>query len=284
MKLHNMELRELYSPEGSQLRHDQLEMLEMLKVLARILEENDIPWWLSSGTLLGAARHNGFIPWDDDMDIVMLRKDYKRFLRVMKKYESEEYVFHSMCSDVEYVNSFGKFRKRAGCVNSKNRRNEYYKWRGVGIDVFSIEKTNYAAARISSVIYNNLQHPTVYIRVAWIRRLLIRLVEFLCLGLINPFLRIVGLLNPKKQYHYSLGTGWAKHVFYMHDTFPLATACFEDSDMPVPHDVDSYLSNVYGDWRAIPGEDVIMKSIHCREYMDEIQARKNNSTGNCDNI
>ena len=274
MKLHNHSLRELYSPEGSSLRTVQLEMLEMLKVLAEILDNNNIQWWLSSGTLLGAARHQGFIPWDDDMDIVMLRKDYKRFVRIMKEYDSKEYVFHSMDSDVEYVNTFGKFRKRSGDIHSKNKRNKYYKWRGVGIDVFSIEKTNYAAARIASVVYNNLQHPTVYIRTAWLRKLSARLVELLCLGLVNPLLRIVGLINPRKEYHYSLGIGWAKSTFYERDIFPLTTARFEDTDMPVPNDTAAYLTNVYGEWRDVPTDKTIMDSIHCREYKDEIIGRR----------
>ena len=65
-----------YNPEGSLLRRDQKELLRILKTIAAICDANGIQWWLDSGTLLGAARHKGFIPWDDDVDIVLLREDY----------------------------------------------------------------------------------------------------------------------------------------------------------------------------------------------------------------
>jgi hypothetical protein len=53
-------------------------------------------------------------------------------------------------------------------------------------------------------------------------------------------------------------------------TFPLTSTEFEGTMMPVPCDMDSYLTTVYGDWRKIPSEEVISKSIHCQEYKDEI--------------
>lgn len=261
-----------YNPEGSLLRKDQKELAVILKFLADICEKNGIRWWLSSGTLLGAARHKGFIPWDDDIDIVLMREDYIRLEKILCELDSDEYVFHCMNTDVDYVYAFGKFRKREGQVRSQNRRYRYYKWKGVGLDIFAIEKTNYFAARAAKSLYN-IQKLTSHISAGWIRKPLIRSIELVNFKLLHPLLRLVGKINPNEEYHYALGTGWPKHTFYEKDIYPLTKAEFEGEFMPVPKDMDTYLTNVYGDWRKFPSDESIMKSIHCQEYREEISER-----------
>ena len=266
-------LRERYNPDGSALRRDQLELVRMLQFVAEVCRENDIRWWLSSGTLLGAARHKGFIPWDDYLDIVMLREDYDRFEKLMLSLHDDEYVYHCMDTDVEYVNVFGKFRKRQGRIHASSRRYRYYKWAGIGLDVFAIEKTNAFSAHVSRFLYHEFQHLTSYIADARLRRFLIRFIETVHFNLVNPVLRLIGKINPGQEYHYVLGTGWPRHTFYMKDTFPLTMAEFEGMMFPVPKDMDAYLTNVYGDWRKVPSHESIRKFIHCQEYIDEIYGR-----------
>lgn len=270
----NDALRAKYNPDGSLLRNDQLELLRMLKAFDKICKEHNIEWWLSSGTLLGAARHEGFIPWDDDLDIVMLRKDFKRLDRVMRKMRDEEYVYHSMSTDIDYVYAFAKFRKRKGEIDEGHRRSTYYKYKGAFIDIFAIERTNYFSARASSIIYNNLQHLTSYIGWAWLRRPLIALINILCFGIVIPILRLIGLVNPKGEYHYVLGSGWGRHRFFAKDTFPLTTIKFEGEEFPAPKDTDAYLTKVYGDWRKIPTEEQIRKAMHCPKYIAEFESRQ----------
>ena len=273
-EVNDEQLKQRYSPEGSALRRDQKELLRMLKKVDAICKEHNLKWWLSSGTLLGAARHKGFIPWDDDIDIVMLRKDAKRLEKILLKMDDPEFVFHTMRSDVEYVNCFGKYRKREGRIAVNNRRYDYYKWRGIGFDIFSLEKTSFFAAKAASTIYGNLQHLTSYIRCGVIRKPLIRFIELLCLGIVFPILRVIGLINPKGEYHYSLGQGWSKHTFFMSDAFPLTTTEFEGEQMPAPKNMDASLTRVYGDWRKLPNEEQIRKSIHNQEYIKEIYGDK----------
>ncbi len=68
-------------------------LLMMMKDFDALLRKHDIPYWLVGGSALGAVRHGGFIPWDDDMDIGMLRKDYERFLQCALNDLDDKYVF-----------------------------------------------------------------------------------------------------------------------------------------------------------------------------------------------
>jgi len=259
-----------YNPEGSVLRNNQKDLLEILKDLSDICDRHGICWWLSSGTLLGAARHKGFIPWDDDIDIVMPRKDFKRLRKILLAEENDRYFLQCIQSDVEYVNLYMKFRKKGVRLKTLNPRTRYFKHAGPFVDIFCIEYTSYWTAYLSKFLYYSLQHPTSYVKVKWLRRTLNVLVEFICLGLIIPVLRILGKINPKHEYHYELGSGWPRHTFYKKDIYPLAKAEFEGVLYPVPKDMDNYLTNVYGDWRTLPEEKVIRNSLHTYETIEEI--------------
>ena len=79
--------------ERELLRKVQLTQLEIAKEIRRVCEENDIPYFLTCGTLLGAVRHQGFIPWDDDMDVGMLRENYEKFCRIAPEKLKPEYCW-----------------------------------------------------------------------------------------------------------------------------------------------------------------------------------------------
>jgi lipopolysaccharide cholinephosphotransferase len=68
------------------LKDVQLRLLNLLKIIDEIARENNIDYWIDGGTLLGAVRHGGFIPWDDDLDICLLKKDYDKLIPLLKKY------------------------------------------------------------------------------------------------------------------------------------------------------------------------------------------------------
>ena len=78
-------LKARFNPEGSLLRVHQHRMMELLLAFDAICKRHQIRYWLIGGTLIGAARHQGFIPWDDDMDVQMLREDYLRMLEILPK-------------------------------------------------------------------------------------------------------------------------------------------------------------------------------------------------------
>lgn len=93
------------------LRQLQLTMLEILKVFDRFCREHDLKYSLYAGSLLGAVRHKGFIPWDDDLDVCMSRADYERFLTLWQQDPPEGYVLQNKENSVYFDQSFSKIRK-----------------------------------------------------------------------------------------------------------------------------------------------------------------------------
>ena len=86
------QLRKQYNPDGSQLRTIQLCLLDILIEFDRVCRKNGISYWIDSGTLIGAARHGGFIPWDDDLDVCILRKDRKRVAQALTRDLREPFI------------------------------------------------------------------------------------------------------------------------------------------------------------------------------------------------
>lgn len=123
--------------ERSLLRRVQMTQLEILQEVDRVCRENDIHWFLCCGTLLGAVRHQGFIPWDDDVDIGMLREDYETFCRLAPEKLNARFCVQSWYTEPAYPLPFAKVRMRNTlCVEAKSavfRENGFY------IDVFPFD-------------------------------------------------------------------------------------------------------------------------------------------------
>jgi lipopolysaccharide cholinephosphotransferase len=113
--------------------HDHL--YRMLEEIADFFEQHDIDYSLFAGTLLGAVRHKGFIPWDDDIDLFMTEDEFKKFLGVAHLLPSY-FKIQSQETDPDYELEFPKIRDERTVVLEKGKENRTYKYRGLFIDIF----------------------------------------------------------------------------------------------------------------------------------------------------
>lgn len=120
------------------LRKVQLIELEILKDVDRVCRQNEIKYTLYGGTLLGAVRHKGFIPWDDDIDIAMPRGDYERFLEIAPNCISDQYYVESSKVNPDYVYSFCKVKANNTIYMEECTANINIH-QGVWIDVFPLD-------------------------------------------------------------------------------------------------------------------------------------------------
>ena len=101
------------------LRDIQLEELNILREFCRVCEALNLRYYLTAGTLLGAVRHRGFIPWDDDIDIAMPREDYDRLSRHWREVLSPGYTYQDYRSEPNFPYYFAKVRKRVPMLLSR---------------------------------------------------------------------------------------------------------------------------------------------------------------------
>ena len=134
------ELKEKYNPEGSNRRKAQLRMLEMLTFLDVFCRDHNICYWLDSGTLLGAMRHQGFIPWDDDTDVCMPYEDYKRFVKLFGNKQIGDFVLQNHDTDPGYYRYWSVVRDlKSEYVHSDDLYTEKsIKYKGLQIDIFPV--------------------------------------------------------------------------------------------------------------------------------------------------
>lgn len=240
------------------LRELQLAELDILVEVARLCERHDIPYWLDSGTLLGAVRHGGFIPWDDDIDICMPADALPRFTELARRElpphlqvqtpQTEPSLRMPQCK----VRNLNSLMVEGGDDFSK----PYAK--GLFIDIFPMEpwpslpdsftrRTARGYCRANAILH--AQH-TYSLRAA---------AELFYFGAKRAWLRacwtVAGLCAGKDKYYSNIlcqsGNG-NRHL--RRTIFPLGRIAFEGMEFNAPADPDTYLRDLFGEYRQLPPE------------------------------
>lgn len=248
------ELRNRYNPDNSSLRKMQLNMLDILLYFDKFCMDNNIRYWLSSGTLLGAVRHKGFIPWDDDLDVEMLTGDYDKFVSLRDKFDNNIYILQDKKSDSEYIAPFPKIRLIGSHIKEIHNRDIGYKYDGLYIDIFIRDRSTFLCTKISHV-FQYLSFLISSRNNVFIRRILKNTCYYSMHYLVFPVMKLIDILfSDKESYGYKLGTGFYDRMKDT-DLFPLGQVSFENHIFPAPYNTDGYLKEMYGNYEELPDLD-----------------------------
>lgn len=264
------ELRKRFNPDGSVLRRQQLLLLDILDAVDAVCRKHNIPYWLSSGTLIGAVRHQGFIPWDDDLDIEMLKEDYDRLMKVLPAELPERFALQNHDTDQNYFLTYAKVRDRSTRIEENPPYGRIFKEQGAYIDIFPMEHLprafDWLAGHLHGQIYNQLNNPNLT-QEQQIKR--VRSIYRLNTRYAFPALRALSHVIGNKKY---LLPTYGTPRFGLRnrdEIFPLKQMMFEGRLLPVPNDTDAVLRRIYGDYMKLPDVDHLTPHYNKIEFLND---------------
>ena len=267
-------------------------LLATFKFTVSFLEKHNLKYWACGGTCIGAVRHKGFIPWDDDIDIMMPRDDYYRLLELRDTMKGSGYSM-ACNQDDGYFYDFGKIMDDSTTIVE-------WKWLpfvfGVYVDVYPVYQTDLDEDEIDSLIayyqthfygrfgqVNNhttlkdvfTNHEIDMLRAYFGRHgsLMTRLKGQNRNQLLKEWTEFEKTLNKNRgDKIVSYIEGYLGHKTYKREWFDkLIDMPFEDTTIKVPEKFDDYLTYVFGDYMVLPPED--KRDSHHNKYYTNLKER-----------
>jgi len=242
-KKNNIDIRTL-PPATGQLRDIQLANLVLLKELDYVCKQNGLQYWLDGGTQIGVVRHKGFVPWDDDIDVGMLREDYERIIDAFNKFSRNPDI---------YADYFRGEKNHGQCIIKVLHK----KCSHIFVDIFPFDfygekhsvdeqlKKTKEIKELRKAIENSCTQKTTKKEViAKIKQIMAEKI------LINPI--------PEDKNESELVWGlefnhtWKNWFTYYDVIFPLKEVEFEGMTFPCINNPDAFLSRLYGDYMSYP--------------------------------
>ena len=267
-------------PNPTALEDHQKALYSLLCEFDRVCRKLDIPYFLFAGTLLGAVRHKGFIPWDDDLDVLMMRKDYERFLKEAPEILDQEKFYLQGEFSRHWPMFFSKLRLNGTTCLEKYRPKDPMMHQGVYMDIFPCDngcnsllgrKIQFCCSKV--VIAKGLDREGYITKNK--KKKLIMLLSRILPG--RVFHRVVkGPAKTGRYVHCFLGAAskFSKSVFHSSYFANRVQLPFMDGEFSGPAGYDKVLETLYGDYMRIPTpaeqqckKHAILVDLHrCYEY------------------
>ncbi len=257
---------------SNSVRDIQLKILEIMKYIDSICVENGIEYYIMGGTALGAVRHGGFIPWDDDLDIFMTPSEYEKFKKVFEKKKSVDFVLQEWRTTPGYL-EYAKVR-----MNGTTFIEECYKDRkdmhhGIYVDIMILHKVP-ENKFIQKLVYYESKFVTLYAlsQRNWKPKSTFQSVILKVLKILPC--RLMAKIAYNHIYKYDdMSSGFSycywitpakfKNGLFDKSFFEKAIRIpFEDTTLSAPEKIKEYLLYRYGDYMKLPSEESRRAAVH----------------------
>ncbi len=252
----------------------QQKQLDLLKEFIKVCDKHNLKWFLIGGSTLGAIRHKGFIPWDDDIDLGMPREDYDKFMELQYEFEGTPFFIQNFKSDPCYIYNYGKLRDSSTTFIEnfyKNHRINH----GIWLDIFPIDgisRTMEEPKKLAKKIrFIWLQVWLAYLpalrrkvrKETWFKDILLNIVAglFYIFDIahyrnkrVEKFIRKIPWDEAKMAAN-CFGFNMKKEAMDANIFKETIRVPFEDIEVNVVKDYDTYLRNIYGGYMTPPPAD-----------------------------
>ena len=240
----------------SKLRQIQLIELRILEIVSDILDRHQIEYWLDWGNLLGAVRHSGFIPWDDDIDIGVKYEDYKKIQEILLRELPNDIFLQNSDTDESYNSYEGlKLRDKASSIDGSREKNT-----GIFIEIFPMYKV--PNTKIFQKMQIELYRIFVSSRIDKSNKFKIKIRRYfskfitLFISLERLEEKIINMHKLTKNYLYRHAlhskSKSVDYYFTENSLFPIGAIEYEGRKFKCPHDVNEYLTIAFGNYMELP--------------------------------
>lgn len=250
----------------------QKKILEIIKYIDKICRKNNIVYYIMGGTALGAVRHGGFIPWDDDLDIFMTSDQYEKFKKIFEEMNSKQYVLQEWKTTDKYL-EYAKIRMNNTTFIEKNFKDRKDMHHGIFVDIMILHKVPNNKF-IQYLVYLESKFVTLYalsqrnwVPKTKVQNIVLNLLKIMpCKLMAKLFYKRIykyDFMEKNYKYCYWITPAKFKNGLFDEEFFnnPIDIQ-FEDTKLLGAKNIKEYLEYRYGDYMKLPSKEQQAAAVH----------------------